>query len=115
MDDNTKIFLDFFQNYKWPEAKPVCYRLYHDIDGLPLFYSTEDLPGTWIEVNHRDYELRDEKVRVVKGKLQHLPAPTAKRMRHSDFGTTCHPGDITIIVSPDEPHQCWSFLPHESH
>jgi hypothetical protein len=114
MDDNTKIFLDFFANYKWPEPRPVSYRLYHDADGLPLFYSTEDLPGTWIEISHRDYELRDEKVRVVQGKLKHLSVATVKRMRASEFGTACHPEDITIVVGEGQPHQRWSFLSHES-
>lgn len=113
MDDNTKIFLDFFANYKWPDPPPVSYRLYHDADGLPLFYTTEDLPGTWIEISHCDFELRSEKVRVVQGKLKHLPTATVKRMRASEFGTACHPEDITIVVSEGQPHQRWSFS-HES-
>lgn len=114
MDDNTKIFLDFFANYQWtPAPPPVSYRLYHDADGLPLFYSTEDLPGTWIEISHRDYEQRDEKVKVVQGKLKHLPTATVRRMRPSEFGITCHPQDITIVVSQGQTHQRWSFS-HES-
>jgi hypothetical protein len=114
MDDNTKIFLDFFANYQWPSAPVISYRLYHDADGLPLFYSTEDLPGTWIEISHQDYELRDEKVRVVQGKLKHLSEPTSKRLRPAEFGTACHPEDITIVVNECQPHQCWSLSSHES-
>lgn len=112
MEDNTRTFLEFFQNYKWPEPQAKVYRLYHDADGLPLFYSSEDLPGNWIEISHRDYELRDEKVRVVNGKLQHLPSVSAKKMRVGDFGTPCHPEDITIVVTESEPHQRWIFIPH---
>lgn len=113
MDDNTRIFLEFFKNYKWPEFHPISYRLYHDDQGLPLFYSTEDLSGQWIEISHQDYEMRDEKVRVVDGKLKHLPAAAAKRMYVADFGVACHPEDITIVVTDDQPHQCWSFCAND--
>ena len=38
-----------------PEPQPVFYSLYHDDQGHPLFYSMEDLPGTYIDVTPEQY------------------------------------------------------------
>jgi hypothetical protein len=64
-----KQFLDFWKTIKWPEIKPVFYRLYYDINGLPLFYSQEDLPGKYIDITPEQFALQNMAVRVVDEKL----------------------------------------------
>jgi hypothetical protein len=67
-------FLDFWKTIKWPEIKPVFYRLYYDDDGLPLFYSQEDLPGKCINITPEQFVLQNMSVQVVDKKLTYLTA-----------------------------------------
>ena len=73
---------------------PIFYRLYHD-NGVPLFFSMEDLPGTYIEIDQETYSRNNSNVRI------HKLAP-------GKTGTPCHPDDVSIVVAPDQPHQRWS-------
>ena len=63
---------EFWANYKPVEIKPILYRLYYNDQGLPLFYSQEDLPGKYVDVDHETYVNPPKHVRIVDGKLQVL-------------------------------------------
>jgi hypothetical protein len=98
----------------FPEPQPVFYRLYHNEAGVPLFYSMEDLPGTYIEINAEAFAQASSKVRVRDGKLVELTWTTTARLEHSDTGTPCHPQDVSVIVSTNQTHQCWSKQTYEN-
>lgn len=80
-----------------PEAKPVICRLYHDERGHPLFYSLDDLPGNYIEVDKETYLAMPFTVRVVNGKLIWLTVQQSIKLRPDDSGTPCHPQDVAVV------------------
>lgn len=98
--------------YAVPETKLVFYRLYHDADGMPLFYSMEDLPGTYIEINHEQYTRANSNVRVRNGHLVELTWQVAHKLTPSELGTLCHPGDISIVTV--DQGQRWKKKTYES-
>ena len=99
-------FLEFWNNYQWTDPAPVCYRLYHDHAGLPLFYSQEDLPGKYIEVTPEQFALQDTRVKVVDGKLVRQRTSVMTKLVPAKSGTLCHPTDVTIVVA-GQPGQYW--------
>lgn len=87
----------------------VC-RLYHDEHGHVLFYSMEDLPGTWIEVDALTYAAASHDVRVIDGRVIPLPKTVlVDKLRPADHGVCCDPQDICLVVSQDQPHIKWSI------
>jgi hypothetical protein len=107
--NNEEIFRDFWANFKWPDAPSVTYRLYYDERGLPLMYSMENHPGSYIEVTPEQYALASHSVRVVEGRLTWPePQSTFRKYRPSERGMPCHPKDITIVVGSDRPCRHWS-------
>lgn len=109
-NQTTENFLEVMRNFKWPEPEPIFYRLYHDDQGRPLFYSMEDLPGAYIEVDQSTYVASPYNVKVQNQKLIIMPANVTVTKLHPDAetGVACHVNDICVVVEIDTPHQRWS-------
>jgi hypothetical protein len=97
-----------------PEPKPVFYRLYHDADGMPLFYSMEDRPGTYIEIDQETFARGSTNVRVRDGKLVEITWATTTKLVPGNSGSPCHPDNVAVIVAEDQPHTKWSKRTYET-
>ena len=94
-----------------PQPKPVMYRLYYEGE-RPLFYSMEDLPGTYIELTQEQYARGDSNVRVRNGQLVPVTWQTAEKLTPGSTGTLCHEKDVAVVVK--EYGTYWSKRVYES-
>jgi len=99
-------FLDFWKTIKWPEPRPIFYRLYHDHNGWPLFYSREDLAGKYIDITPEQFIVRDMSVRVINGKLVPRKTVWLSKLVPAASGTLCHHKDVAVVVS-NQSGQHW--------
>ena len=95
-----------------PMPVPVTYRLYHDDQGCPLFYSMEDLPGTYIEINQETFAKNSTCVRVRNGKIVETTWKTTQKLVPSNSGTLCHSNDIAVVVDSNGTY--WSKQTYET-
>jgi hypothetical protein len=91
------------------EIRTPLYRLYHNELGDPLFYSMDDLPGNYVDVDPDVFRAGPVNVRVVDGKLNIIKTTTIHKLRPHIEGTACHPQDVAVVVAESEPHVKWSL------
>lgn len=113
MDENTQNFLDFWNNYQWPEIKPIFYRLYYDESGAPLAYSMEDLPGNYIEITAKQFAESSDRVMVKNGQLIKKSQTRSSKLVPTNTGVQCHSEDVTIIVEPNIG-QAWKLRHYDN-
>jgi len=97
-----------------PEPPPPFFRLYHDAEGKPLFYSMAHEPGTYIELTPEEYHCGASNVRVRYGRLVQVTWATTTKLVPGNSGTTCHPDNVAVIVTESQPHTKWSKQTYES-
>ena len=115
MNETTKNFWEAWNSQVWEEPMPVFYRLYYNLDGTPVCYTMEDLPGTYIEIDCETYTISRPNVRVVDGKIKILKeSDTVSKLQPSSTeGTACNPKDVCVIVDVNQPHNKWNIKTNE--
>lgn len=104
--------IDFWQQVQvlldpLPEQK-IFYRVYYDSTGRVLFYSMEDLPGNYLEIDHETFARSDGNLRVIYGKLVRPSVNVSQKLVPSDQGTACHVNNVAII-SNDAQAKFWNL------
>jgi hypothetical protein len=108
MNETTDNFWEAFKNWEVPETKPALFRLYYNDQGRPLFYSMEEFPGNYIDVDRETYVLGSMNVKVVDNKLIKLQTHYYTKLVPSDTGTACDPRDVCVVVD-STPNTKWSL------
>lgn len=107
-NETTENFWKVFGNQDPLVPVKLFYRLYYDSKGCPLFYSMEDMPGNYIDIDHATYSKSDSNVCVKDGRLITLTlANSISKLIPNSVGTCCNPHDVCIVVSIETPHVKW--------
>jgi hypothetical protein len=101
---------EFWASLQPIEATPILYRLYHDDQGNPLFFSQEDLPGKYITLDQQTYNKPHTHIKVVDGKLVTLITSVITKITPSRYGVSCHPQDVSVVVDIELPHVNWNIV-----
>lgn len=92
-----------------PVAPEPVYKLYYGEHGELLFYSMEDLPGNYIEIDREIFLNSASNIRVVDGQITVIKGAIVHKLTPDESGTACHPVDVAIVVDEAEPNTKWSL------
>lgn len=113
-NETTNNFWAVFNALSEVTPVQVFYRLYHDDQGKLLFYSMEDVPGNYIDIDQTTFTESPSKVRVVHGQLIRINNVTTTKLIPSAEGIACDSRDICVVVDKSQPHTKWKVKTHES-
>lgn len=99
----------------WAQSTPAnttnFYRLYYNDHGEPLFYSMEDLPGNYIDIDQKTYTQAPRNVVVKDGKIIQLSNACSRKLVPNDRGTPCDVRDVCVVTL--ESTVKWSMKTYE--
>jgi len=98
-----------------PEPAPVFYRLYHDTEGNPLFYSMADEPGTYIDIDRATFVKNSMNVKVINSQVIEVTWKITNKIVPCTPGVSCDPRDVAVVVDFGLPNRKWSKKTYESH
>jgi hypothetical protein len=108
--------LEILQGLTVLPLPPLVYKLYYDDNGKVITYSTEDLPGQYIEITKEQYAEARHDVIVKAGKIifTHMRSHVFK-LEKSSSGIKCSKYDISIISDTDDNRdsQHWKQVAYE--
>ena len=110
--ETTNNFWQVWNSFKWPDPASVTYRCYYLDDGTVDFYTMEDIPGNYIEVDQKTYVLAPKPAQVIDGQLKIVqPKTTTQKLLPSKHGTLCHKQDVCVVVETNGTY--WNYQQHE--
>jgi hypothetical protein len=113
--ETTDNFWSVWNAWTPPAPLELTYRLYYDDQGCPLFYSMEQLPGNYIELDRETWTQSPTNIRIKNGKLEYIEKYQAlKLVPVSRNGTACHPRDVCIVVDQQQSHTKWGFKSNDA-
>lgn len=97
-----------------PEPVEPIRRLYYNDTGEPLFYSTEDLPGNYIDIDQQTFARSSSQVCVKNGQLISTASrKISKKLAPSEHGVSCDTRDVCVVVNPEQTHTKWTIKTYE--
>lgn len=115
-EETTANFWEVFGKEHLSSPEPVLfYRLYYNEQGHPLFYSMEDVPGNYVEIDRQTFANPPKHAKIIDGALTNSPpAVLTKKMVPSETtGSCCLPTNVSIVVDRLESHQLWNSKLYE--
>ena len=91
----------------------VEHRLYYNDQGLPLYYSCEQLPGNYITVSAEVYAQGRYDCCIVNGTIKYPAVVKYAKLIPSTKGTACYAKDVSIISPTDTDAQYWKLKNYE--
>lgn len=106
---------EFFKIWQTVDTPvPIFYRLYYNDQGLPLFYSMEDKPGNYIDIDQATFNRASSQVRIVNGQLVSTAVhKISRKLIPSTQGVACDPRDVCVVVDPAQTHTKWTIKTYE--
>jgi hypothetical protein len=92
-----------------PAPEPVVFKLYYNDLGYPVTYTTENLPGQYIEITGAEYHLSNMNVRVKNNKIVEVAVINSKKLTPDVVGTSCSIDDICIVVPSTQLNRKWKL------
>lgn len=98
----SKNFFDAVSKLQQPNGK-VEYRLYYNSDnGEPLFYSCDNLPGSYIVVDAETYARGQYNIQIKQGKIHQLDKFKYIKLVPGNNGIPTHISNVMIIDPTSE-------------
>ena len=106
-------FFEALKSLQSPSTFKKQYRLYYDPDsGEPLFYTSDDEPGTYIVVDKKTYNIGNYHCVVKDNKIVNLNIVGAyRKLVPGNSGVTTHRDNVMIVA---EQGQQWAIKVYEN-